>query len=391
MEIGNNVFMTYLKTAAGFVKLEQKNVDFGGGLERIAAAVNDNPDIFKIDSFTPLRNILEQLSGKTYGADESTTKAFRVIMDHLRAVTFLIADGAVPSNKDQGYFTRRFVRRAIRFADQLGISEQVCQKGAEAVINIYQAAYPELVERKAIIIDELEREERAFRATLANGLYQFAHVANELAAGSLVDGQAVFDLWQSYGLPIELTQELANERHLTVDEADFRQRLAAHQERSRAGSEQKFKGGLADHSEQNVKYHTATHLLLAALREVLGLETYQKGSNITPERLRFDFNYPGKLTAEQLGQVETLVNQKINEDITVEMTEMPKDEALKVAKVSFDPTKYGDVVKVYKIGDFSIELCGGPHVERTGVLGQFKIVKEEASSAGVRRIKATLS
>jgi len=393
LEIGNNVFMQYVKTENGFEFLKQKNVDFGGGFERILAAMNGNPDIFLTDLFSDILKKIEEVSGRKYDESEETRRSFRVIADHLKASVFLIGDGVTPSNTEQGYFVRRLVRRAIRYCHMLGVKENFTGKIAEVVVEMYKGFYPELEKDKNNILAELEKEENKFRKTLDKGLAEL----EKISKNGRISGKEAFDLFQTYGFPIELTREfvdgidykLTREEKIKISE-DFDNELKKHQELSRTASAGMFKGGLADAGEITVKYHTATHLLLAALREVLGAETYQKGSNINAERLRFDFNYPEKLTPEQLKQVEDLVNQKIQENIPVEMTEMPKDEALKNVKVSFDPAKYGDIVKVYKVGDFSIELCGGPHVASTGELGHFKIKKEEASSAGVRRIKAIL-
>jgi len=392
MEIGNNVFMQYKKTSLGFEELKQPNIDFGGGLERIAAALNNDPDMFKIDLFASVIKLLEKLSGHSYGENEKITYAFRVILDHLRAATFLISDNAVPSNRDQGYFTRRLIRRSVRYARDLGINTNFCVEVAKIYLAEYQNAYPELLQKKDFIIGEIEKEENKFRNTLEQGIKMFnQYIMINSEAGKIISGKEAFDLLQSYGFPLEMTIELANENNLTVNVDEFNEEMIKHQELSRAGAEQKFKGGLADTSEQSTKYHTATHLLLASLRQVLGDDIVQKGSNITAERLRFDFNWPEKLTLEQIKAVEDLVNQKIGENISVEMQELPKDQAKDLVTVrSFDLSKYGDVVKVYKIADFSIEFCGGPHVQNTGTLGHFKIAKEEASSAGVRRIKAIL-
>ncbi|KKQ28164.1 MAG: alanyl-tRNA synthetase [Candidatus Magasanikbacteria bacterium GW2011_GWC2_37_14] len=392
MEIGNNVFMQYKKTRMGFEELKQKNIDFGGGLERMAAALNNNPDMFKIDLFASVIKLLEKLSGHSYNENEKIIYAFRVILDHLRAATFLISDQAVPSNRDQGYFTRRLIRRSVRYARDLGINNNFCVEVAKIYIDEYSQAYPELLQKKDFILNELEKEETKFRETLEKGIKMFSqYILLGSEAGKTISGKEAFDLFQSYGFPLEMTIELATENKLTVDINSFNEEMTKHQQLSRAGAEQKFKGGLADTSEQSTKYHTATHLLLASLRQVLGADIVQKGSNITAERLRFDFNWPDKLTAEQIKVVEDLVNQKIAENITVQMQELPKDQAKDLVTVrSFDLSKYGEVVKVYKIADFSIEFCGGPHVQNTGVMGHFKITKEEACSAGVRRIKAIL-
>ncbi len=403
MEIGNNVFMEYQKTENGFEKLAQQNVDFGGGLERIAAALNNDSDVFKINLFDSMRVALESASGKKYGENTHETYAFRVIMDHLRAAVFLIADGAIPSNKDQGYFTRRLMRRSVRFAQTLGIVENFCATVGTAVVQEYKVAYPYLVEKQEMILAEMKKEEEKFRKTLATGLKIFAEQVEGRSSGALVTANEAFDLYQSYGFPFEVTEELAKERGLVVDTEGFRIKLKAHQDLSRAGSEQKFKGGLADHSDMSIKYHTATHLLHIALRKVLGDHVGQKGSNITPERLRFDFSHPDKMTPEQLKQVEDLVNGAIAHDYPVSWQEMPVAEAYKQGVIGMFPERYEDIVKIYTIGDpafagnadpseptFSREICGGPHVEHTGTLGHFKISKEEACSAGIRRIKAVL-
>jgi len=403
LEIGNNVFMEYKKTAAGFEKLAQQNVDFGGGLERMAAALNDDPDIFKIDLFDDARMVLQDVSAKQYGDDETETYAFRVILDHIRAATFLIADGAFPSNKDQGYFTRRLMRRSVRFAKQLGVERNFCAGVAQAFVNVYQHAYPELKEKEEEIRSQMEKEEKKFRNTLSQGLKRFEDLVKDLDAGSVLSGTDAFDLYQSYGFPIELTEELAKERSLQVDMDAFEADKAKHQNTSREGAEKKFKGGLSDHSEMSVKYHTATHLLHIALRRVLGDHVGQKGSNITPERLRFDFSHSEKMTPEQIQSVEDLVNAAIARDYAVTWQEMPVEAAYNQHVIGVFPDRYDDVIKVYTVGDpghsgnanpedptFSREICGGPHVEHTGILGHFKITKEEACSAGVRRIKGIL-
>lgn len=405
MEIGNSVFMTYKRTEAGFEPLPKKNVDFGGGLERIAAAENNNPDIFRIEAFNPLREAVEKVSLKAYGADPLETYAFRVIFDHLRAATMLIGDGVFPSNKDQGYFVRRLIRRAIRFSHKLGIKDNFCGAVAEAVIGQYAEAYPNLLEKKEFILSELEKEEHKFRRTLVDGVKKFEEIIKDKIENekNIVSAAEAFDLYQSYGFPIEITEELAKEKGLKVDMDGFNAEKEKHQALSRQGAEQKFKGGLADHSDMSVKYHTATHLLHAAVLKVLGPHAVQKGSNITPERLRFDFAHPDKMTPEQLKQVEDLVNAAIAKDYQVSFQILPIEQARKKKAIGLFGDKYGETVKVYTVGDpdglpdanpqaatFSRELCGGPHVEHTGVIGKFKIVKEEAVGAGVRRIKAVV-
>ncbi len=379
IEIGNSVFMEFKKLGnRKFEPLPKKNIDFGGGLERISMAVQNTNDIFKIDIFTNLISFLEKISNTKYD-DPKYTTSYRVIADHLRASIFLISDGVIPSNTDQGYFVRRLLRRAVRYADILGIKEGNFADLTDYVLEYYKDAYPETYNKKEIIKSEIYKEELKFRKTLEAGMKEFEK------------GIDPFVLFSSYGFPFELTKELAKEKGIIVDEDKFKKDLETHQALSRAGSEQKFKGGLGGTGEMETKYHTATHLLLASLRKVLGGEIIQKGSNITAERMRFDFNWPEKVSAEKLKEVEDLVNKKIAEKIPVEMLELPKEEAKKiVTTLAFDLSKYGDVVKVYKIDDFDVEFCGGPHVKNTGELGLFKIVKEEASSAGVRRIKAVL-
>jgi alanyl-tRNA synthetase len=392
LEIGNSVFMEYIKTEKGFEFLPQKNVDFGGGLERISAAANNNPDIYMIDSFEPIRKAIEQLSGKSYGEKQEETVSFRIIMDHLRAATFLICDGVAPSNKDQGYFVRRLIRRAVRFAHKLGITENFTQKVSNIVIENYKDLCPKLEEKKDFILSELDKEENKFRKTLEHGLKEFEKAIANLASKNekKIPGEIAFRLYDTFGFPIELTEELAIEKGLEVDKENFLERFKAHQELSRQGSEQKFKGGLADQSEQTAKLHTATHLMLAALRKVLGPDVWQRGSNITAERLRFDFSYPQKMTPEQIKTVEDMVNDAIKADAEIKCEEMSVSEAKAGGAIGVFDEKYQEKVKVYTMGNFSKEICGGPHAARTGNLKSFKIQKEEASSSGVRRIKAII-
>lgn len=388
LEIGNSVFMEYIKTEKGFEFLPQKNVDFGGGLERMLMAKNNAPDIFLIDVFQPLVEIIENLSGKKYSGENK--ESFRLIMDHLRASTFLIGDGVIPSNKDQGYFARRLIRRAVRFAYKLGIRENFCAKIAGAVIESYQETYSNLSQSKENIFREMEKEENKFRITLERGLKLFEKITSEQKK---LSGRFIFDLYTTYGFPRELIAEEALNREISITQSswnEFEELFKRHQELSRTASAGKFKGGLADASEQTTKLHTAAHLMLVALRKILGENVYQKGSNITGERLRFDFSYPDKMSPEQIAEVEEMVNKKIQEDILVNVEEMSLEEAKKHGAAGVFDAKYGDRVKVYSVGDFSKEICGGPHVERTGMLGKFKIIKEESSSAGVRRIKAVL-
>lgn len=383
LEIGNSVFMEYIKKDGNFKSLPHKNVDFGGGLERICMAAENNPDIIAV-SHSSILGFLESASGKTYGSDERNTKAFRVIADHVKAAVFLIGDGVLPSNTDRGYFTRRLIRRSVRFSDILGITDRGLGNAVVPIVDMYKDVYPELEAKKNYIREEIDAEESRFRATLARGLREF-----EKMQGNTVSGVDAFILFSTYGFPFEITVELAREQGKKVDEKGFKIEMQKHQELSRAGSEQKFKSGLGDTSEISVKYHTATHLLQYALREVFGKDVFQKGSNITPERLRFDFSYSKKMTDEEKRKIEDIVNQKITEQLPVTYEDLPIKEARKLGAMGLFEEKYGELVRVYRIGD-SAEFCGGPHAANTGELGHFKIVKEEASSSGVRRIKAVL-
>lgn len=392
LEVGNSVFMEYKKTDKGaFEKLAQRNVDFGGGLERIAAVSIDSPDVFAIDIFAGAIRELESLSGKKY-SDPKHQKSFRIIADHLRACIHLIGDGVMPSNTEQGYFVRRFLRRAVRHWDLLGIKTAGLATLVDPISEFYKDAYPSMYSKKALIRSEIQKEEDKFRNTLEHGLKEFEKIASKIEFGAKIQA---FNLYQSYGFPLELTLELAKERGIQVDVDAFEKKMKEHQDLSRTGAEHKFKGGLGDTSEMSVRYHTATHLLHKALHEVLGDHVSQKGSNITPERLRFDFTHNAKMTDEEKKRVEDIVNAKIKAALPVHRVEMPKDEALETGAFHFFGDKYGDTVSVYYIGDsidaaYSKEFCGGPHVKNTSELGTFKIQKEEAVSAGVRRIKAVL-
>lgn len=389
LEIGNNVFMEYLKTDTGFERLPAPNVDFGGGLERLSAALNNDPDVFKVDLFKEAMKVLEKQTGKTYGSDKETTRLFRVILDHIRAATFLIGDGVTPSNTDKGYVLRRLLRRAIISGRPLNLIEGSLSKISEVFISEYTDQYSNLLERKESILKEIEEEEERFRATLEKGLKEF-----NLLSGPVISGSSAALLYQSYGFPYEVTEELAREKSFTVDRAGFEEEMEKHQEISKMGSDKKFKGGLAGHSDMEVRYHTATHLLHQALRTVLGDHVLQRGSNITPERLRFDFSHLQKMTDEEKKKVEDLVNQKIMEALPVYREEVSLEEARAKGAIGLFGEKYGSTVSIYRIGggekQFSLEFCGGPHVANTGELGVFKIAKEEAVSSGVRRIKATL-
>jgi len=451
LEIWNDVFMQYNKNAEGkYEPLAKKNVDTGMGLERTVCVLNGKKSVYEIDAFAGILNRIAELSGKVYEADESTTRAFRIIADHMRTATFILGDdrGVSPSNTDQGYILRRLIRRAVRYGMQLGMPEGFTVEIAKVIIGQYKDVYPELERNAAFVLEQLQLEEGRFARTLKQGEKEFEKVYNNVcqtratlesilsaehpvalakemaeskklwpspdmmpiieaakaddavaleaavkarmeSLGTL-DGRSAFKLYDTYGFPIEMTKELAAEKGLTVDEADFAERFKKHQELSHQGADQKFKGGLADHSEQTARLHTATHLLHAALRKVLGDEVAQKGSNITAERLRFDFSFGRKMTPEEIQEVERLVNVAIDAKAPVVCEEMTVPEAKAKGAIGLFESKYGERVRTYKMGEFSFEICGGPHAENTGDLGSFKIQKEESSSAGVRRIKATI-
>ncbi|MHB1163439.1 MAG: alanine--tRNA ligase [Minisyncoccota bacterium] len=398
IEIGNSVFMQFIKNADGtFGELPKKNVDFGGGLERLTAATRNNPDVFLIDIFDAARKVLEERSGKSYG-DTSAIRSFRIILDHLRAASFMLASGIRPGNSEQEYVLRRLIRRSIREADKLGIKDAVLAEVAKGFGEAYAEAYPFVLSATNLIREELEKEEAQFRKTLTHGMRELEKMETDIDA---------FTLFTTYGFPVELTEEIAKERGITLDMQAVQAKMKEHQSLSRAGAAQKFAGGLADHAEQTVRYHTAHHLLLKALQKVLGPDVHQRGSNITTERLRIDFSYGAKMTPEQIAEVEKIVNEKITEALPVTRTVMNKEDAEKLgAEHEFGAT-YPEQVSVYSVGPvdatdsnpnfaeaFSLEFCGGPHVNNTRELGaegkHFKIVKEEASSAGVRRIKAVI-
>ena len=444
--------MQYNKQKDGtFVPLAKKNVDTGMGLERTIGVLTGKKTVYETDAFTGIIACIEQLSGKTYGESDGVTRAMRIIADHMRTASFILGDdsGIGPSNTDQGYILRRLIRRAVRYGMQLGMPEGFTCRIAEVIIEQYKSAYPELARNSAFVLEQLQQEEERFAKTLKTGEKEFEKMwsnivstrallqsildagdkvafANEQAASkklrpspdmlpiieaakagdeqalveavkarmaglNVMDGRSAFKLYDTYGFPIEMTVEYAAEKGLTVDREDFDKRFNEHQEKSRTASAGTFKGGLQDHSEETTKLHTATHLLQAALRRVLGNEVYQKGSNITAERLRFDFAFGRKVTKEELAEVERLVNEAIKADLPVVMEEMTVPEAIEKGAMHVFESKYGARVRTYKMGDFSFEICGGPHVEHTGELGEFHIQKEEASSAGVRRIKATVT
>ena len=387
LEIGNSVFMQYQKQADGTLKeLPKKNVDFGGGLERLVTAINNSPDIFTIDIFAPLIKSIEEQSGKIYGVDPADTRAMRIMADHMRSSIFMLSDGVIPSNKQQGYVLRRLIRRSLVYSRRLKISSQaqLISDIVEMVGRSYQKVYPEISEKNKDISATLLAESERFTKTLDRGL-------KEIEKETTMNGTRAFFYYESYGFPWEMTEELAREKGFSVDRKTFEEEFKKHQELSRAGSKQKFAGGLADHSEQVVKLHTATHLLHKSLRDVLGVHVSQKGSNITSERLRFDFSHPTKLTDEELRRVETIVNEKIQQNLPVSFKTMTLGDALKEGALAFFGERYGEKVKVYAIGDYSKEVCGGPHVDSTKRLERFKIMKEEGAGAGVRRIYATVT
>lgn len=393
LEIWNNVFMEYNKVGEGqFVPLAQKNVDTGMGLDRTIATLQGVESVYDTDAFTGIIEAISRLSGKNYKDSPETVKAFRIVADHIRCATFMLGDprGVTPSNIDQGYILRRLIRRAIRYAMQLGMAENSLSAVAEAVIKQYGGFYTELQENREKILLELSREEQRFQRTLKNGMREFEREKGSFTGGR-IDGASAFRLYDTFGFPIEFTQEMAQENGLSVDVEGFHKAFEEHQLKSQAGAEQRFKGGLADTGEQTARLHTATHLLQAALRKVLSDDKVaQRGSNITAERLRFDFSFDRKLTDEELKEVERLVNVAIAADVPVVCEEMTVEEAKASGAIGLFGDKYGERVKVYTVEGFSKEICGGPHASRSGELGKFIIKKEEASSAGVRRIKAVL-
>ncbi|MGA2130608.1 MAG: alanine--tRNA ligase [Candidatus Pacearchaeota archaeon] len=386
LEIWNDVFMQYNKDEKGvFYPAKQKNVDTGMGVERTIAVLNGLNDNYLTDAWKPIIEKIEELSGKKYKGNE---KAMRIVADHVKASVFLISDGVVPSNTERGYVLRRLIRRAVKYG-MINLkleSKLFTGKVAESVFDVYDD-YKELVSKKKEILNVLSEEEDKFNKTLNNGL----GILRKISAGQkTISAKDAFLLYQSYGFPIEITQEIAKESGLKVDVADFEAELAKHQKLSRTASSGTFKSGLADNSEKTIKLHTATHLLNEALRRVLSEEVRQRGSNITPERLRFDFNFPRKLTDEEIKKVENLVNEKIKQGLPIVREEIKLKEAVKSGAQAEFGTKYPDVVSVYSIDDFSKEICTGPHVKNTREIGKFKIIKEEAIAAGIRRIKAVV-
>ncbi len=405
VEIGNSVFMQFIKNEDGsFSNLPKQNVDFGGGLERLTFATLGIPDAFLIDVFDEARAVLESRTGEKYAENEASTRAMRIILDHMRAASFMIAEGVTPSNTEAGYILRRLIRRAIREADRLSITDSVLADVARGFGNAYADHYPHVHAAAEKIQDELGKEEEQFRKTLTQGLRELEKFA---AKENGLQPEDVFTLFTTYGFPIELTLEIGNERDIEIDLPAVMELMKKHQDTSRAGGAQRFAGGLADHAEQTVRYHTTHHILLKALQMVLGPEVHQRGSNITSERLRIDFSSPAKLTDEQKAEVEKIVNDLLYQDIPVTRTVMPREEAEKLGAEMEFGVKYPDMVTVYSVGPahateempdipnaFSLEFCGGPHVTNTSEIHEsgkrFKIQKEEAVASGVRRIKAVL-
>ena len=406
VEIGNDVYMQYKKTETGYEPLENKNVDTGFGFDRMLLFLNGLSDGYRTDLFLPVIEELEKQSGKKYSDGGEDRKAMRIIADHTRTAVMLIGDeqGILPSNTGAGYILRRLMRRAIRYCRQLGIESGAMLDAAKIFINIYGGAYPLLVGKQSYILDEIKKEADRFVSTLAQGMKEFEKCVSSLARKNefmgrsnpayvpetVIGGKQAFRLYDTYGFPLELTEELASEANLTVDKKGFDEAFKEHKEKSRVLAAGQYKGGLESSSVTATRYHTATHLLNAALKIVCSPDIQQKGSNITEERLRFDFNFSRKLTEEEVEKVERLVNEQIKADVEVVMKEMTLEEAREGNFVGVFGDKYGEKVKTYSIGEFSKEICGGPHVARTGELGTFKIVKQENVSAGIKRIKAIL-
>ena len=396
MEIWNNVFMQFNRIdEKTLVKLEKQNVDTGMGLERTNCILQGKTSVYLTEVFQPIINKIEELSNYKYGDDEEKDKSVRIIADHSRASVFILGDqkGVTPSNLGAGYVLRRLIRRAVRHGRKLGIEDSFLAKIAETVVENFKCAYPELEQNKEKIYNELTAEENKFRETLRKGEVEFQKLLPNLMKNpqKIIPGRVAFRLYDTFGFPIELTQELADENGFTVDVEGFKEAEKKHQELSRSQSAGTFKGGLAEQSEITTKYHTATHLLQQALVNVLGDHVAQKGSNITAERMRFDFTHPQPMTKEEIQQVEDIVNEQIKRDLPVTMEIMDLEEAKNSGARALFGEKYETKVKVYTIGDFSKEVCGGPHVEHTGLIGTFKIAKEQSSSAGVRRIRAVIS
>jgi alanyl-tRNA synthetase len=394
-EVWNDVFMQYNKTAEGaYLPLAQKTVDTGMGVERTCAMLQGRYSVFETEMFQPILQSIQSVSGAVYGRQAAADRSIRIIADHIRSAVFILGDekGVKPSNLGQGYILRRLVRRAIRHARKLGVERDFLDAPARAAVQINREDYPELERRLELVVSELAQEEKRFLATLQKGEHEFEKLLPNLLKNPkpVVPGRVAFRLYDTYGFPIELTQELAAEHGLSVDLEGFQEAYGKHQELSKSGAEKIFKGGLADNTEMTRRLHTATHLLHQALRQVLGAHVQQKGSNITPERLRFDFTHSAPLTEGEVRRVEAIANEQIRADLAVSFQTMTLDQARACGAIALFGDKYEEMVKVYSIGGFSREVCGGPHVERTGELGRFVIQKEQSSSAGVRRIRAVL-
>ena len=392
VEIWNNVFMEYDKQKDGsYKKMQIHNVDTGLGLERVLCILNGEKSVYDTEIFKPIMDGLQTETGVKI--TEDNLKIFRILADHLRAITFILGDdkGVSPSNVDQGYVLRRLIRRVYRHLKSICNPDGIMVKISKIIVDEFKGVYPELERNQAFIEKSLQDEERTFSKTLDQGIKIATKFLDGVSDGEMLSGEMAFKLYDTYGFPIELTEELAGERGVKVDVEGFKERYAKHQELSRQGADQKFKGGLSDNSEQTTRLHTATHLLNGALRKVLGDTVFQKGSNITPERLRFDFSFERKMTPEEIKAVEDIVNQAIKADVEVICEEMPVEKAREQGAIGVFGNKYGENVKVYTIEGYSKEICGGPHAQRTSELGSFKIKKEESSSAGVRRIKAVIT
>ncbi len=393
LEIWNNVFMAYNKKEDGtYEPLAQKNVDTGMGLDRTICTLQGKKSVYDTDVFEGIIGKIADLSGKDYDDDEETMKAFRIVADHIRCATFILGDrnGVTPSNVDQGYILRRLIRRAIRYAQNLGIEEGGLCLISKQVIKQYGEIYPELAENEEKIMNELTLEEQRFSKTITAGIKEFEKVVSHMRDTTVLNGKTAFRLYDTFGFPIEFTLELAAEKGLTVDLEGYKEAFKKHQEKSQAGAEQRFKGGLADAGERTARLHTATHLLLGGLRKVLGDTVYQRGSNITAERLRFDFNFNRPMTPEEIKAVEDYVNEAISKKIDVVCEEMTVPEAKAQGAIGVFDDRYTERVKVYTMGEYDKEICGGPHAANTGELVHFTIQKEQSSSAGVRRIRATI-
>lgn len=389
VEIWNDVFMQYDKQEDGsFKPLTQQNVDTGLGLERVTAILQNKSSAFETELFSGIIAKINEFSLP----EKKNGESIRIIADHLRAATFVLADRISPSNTDQGYVLRRLIRRAIRHGFKLGIEDNFCKDISKTIIDEYSYCYSELKDREDFILEEMEREEEKFKKALILGEKEFEKMLPNLLKGEqkIISGRLAFKLYDTYGFPLEMTKELAKENGLKVDEEGYNSAFEKHQELSRIGAEQKFKGGLADNSEATTALHTATHLLHQSLKKILGDHVEQRGSNITQERLRFDFSHPEAMTNEQIKEVEKMVNDQIQRHLSISQEEMTVEEAKHQGAIGLFENKYGDKVKVYKIGDFSMEICGGPHVENTEKMGTFKILKEQSCGSGLRRIKAVL-